>query len=74
MSAHCVEGITNHDTIWSEFETVVLALLVLGREMCQLFSLESARTAGYALRIFWRYLEGETFMGRGGGRHKHTDS
>jgi len=29
ISAHRMEGITNHDTIRSELEAVVLALLVL---------------------------------------------
>jgi len=56
-----VGAITNSDTIWAELEAIVLALLVLGRKMGELWvRLGSARCA---LRIFWNYLDGEAFVG-----------
>jgi hypothetical protein len=46
ISTRCIiRAITNRDTIWSELEAVVLAVLVLGRKMRQLWViLESARS------------------------------
>ena len=58
ISTHCVGAITNRDTIWSELEAVILALLVLGRKMRQLWvGLESKRAPEYIReysKITWR--------------------
>lgn len=64
ISEHRIEAITNRDTMRSELEAVIFALLVLGRKMRQLWViLESARGTERALRMLQDHLEDEAFMG-----------